>query len=173
MFSNDFLSGSVKKRLYTDDADFNERYEGDVSPGLCKFSKKKRIKEMQRLKLKKTYSEDVEKVKTMVAKTVQEKRIASNIEVEASYELESIDFHTQDVNFDILQQQIEQDQEAAHVGFSARLTCMRISVCVSLCLFVVHFVCVGLLMVYGSCVCVCMVGLVHMCQINQTICLQL
>ena len=110
--------GSAQKKLFTDDADFNTEYEGEVSPGLSKFSKKKRIRKIQNLTLKKTYKEDISKIKSSIAKTIETKRIASNIEVSTPLEdFETLDFGGQDTNFDILSQQIKQDEQPAKVGW--------------------------------------------------------
>ena len=67
--------------------------------------------------LKKTYDTDIQKIKSSIAKTVEEKRIASNINISTpNVELESMDFETRDINFEILSQQIEQDEQAAKAG---------------------------------------------------------
>ena len=57
------------------------------------------------------------KVKSNIAKTIEEKRIASNIEVNIpTSDLETMDFESQNVNFEILSQQIEQDETPAKAG---------------------------------------------------------
>ena len=67
--------------------------------------------------LKKTYKEDISKIKSSIAKTIETKRIASNIEVSTPLEdFETLDFGGQDTNFDILSQQIKQDEQPAKVG---------------------------------------------------------
>ena len=113
-------SGAGKRKLFTDDADFNVEYEGEVTPGFSKFSKKKTIKKLQNQQLKKTYSKEIKEAKTDLHEKIQVKRLAANITVTVPSEnFESLDFddNAEDMNFEILSQQIEQEAAPAEECF--------------------------------------------------------
>ena len=111
---NNNHDNNFARQLFTDDADFNVPYEGNVSPGLSKFSKNKKIRKLQRAQIMKHYETDVQNVKMTVKNQIEERRQASNVDLDIPpNQFETAD--EEDCNFNILSQQMVQDDKPVKI----------------------------------------------------------